>query len=243
MIEDGLMDRWGIEQVFGMHNMPGMAVGTFAIREGGIMAATDDFKVEIEGRGGHAARPQATIDPVMISTQIIVALQTLVSRNVDPLRSAVLSTTVFKAGEATNIIPRTAYFAGTIRTLDEAVRTQMEERLRTLVTTMAEAYGAKASITIKRGYPVTVNSRAETDFAVEVAGEVVGSDRVDPRVDPTMGAEDFSFMLQARPGAYIFIGNGESSELHTDTYDFNDDVIPVGVSYWARLVEKALVAG
>lgn len=242
MVEDGLMDRWGIEEVYGMHNMPGLAQGTFAIREGGIMGSTDDFRVEIEGRGGHAARPHATIDPVLISAQIIVALQSLVSRNVDPMRSAVLSTTIFKGGDATNVIPRTASFAGTVRTLDNTVRAQMEERLRALITTMAEAYGAKATIGYKRGYPVTVNSPAQTAFAASVAADVVGQDRVDPKVDASMGAEDFSFMLLERPGAYIFIGNGESSELHTDTYDFNDDVIPLGVSYWARLVEKALVA-
>jgi hippurate hydrolase len=240
MVEDGLMDRFGIQEVYGLHNMPAIPTGTFAIRVGGIMAASDEFNVTIEGIGGHAARPHVTVDPVVISAQIILALQTIVSRNVDPMRQAVLSVTMIKAGDAFNIIPRSVSFTGTVRTLDEGVRDFMEERLRAVITQMAETFGAKAEIRYRRGYPVTANAEEQTGFAAKVAGLVVGADNVDDNVDPSMGGEDFSYMLQARPGAYIFLGNGPSTELHTDTYDFNDDIIPVGVSYWAKLVETAL---
>jgi amidohydrolase len=226
--------------VYGMHNWPGCPVGSFAIRPGGIMAATDEFTVTIEGTGGHAARPQATVDPIAIAAQIIMALQTVVSRNVDPLRSGVLSVTKINAGEAYNVIPRSATFVGTFRTLDEDVRKQIEERLKAIVTQMATAFGGKAEVTIRRGYPVTVNSPDETAFAVQVAEEIAGAERVNANADPSMGGEDFAYMLQARPGAYIFMGNGDTTELHTDTYDFNDEAIPFGTSYWVRLVEKAL---
>jgi hippurate hydrolase len=240
MVQDGLMERFGIEEIYGLHNMPSMPTGSFAIREGGIMAASDEFNVTIEGVGGHAARPHVTVDPLVIAAQIILALQTIVSRNVDPMRQAVLSVTMIKAGDAFNIIPRSVTFTGTVRTLDEEVRDFMEARLRTVITQMAETFGAKASIHYRRGYPVTVNAAKQAGFAARVAGLVVGEDRVDANVDPSMGGEDFSYMLQARPGAYIFLGNGPSTELHTDTYDFNDDIIPVGVSYWAKLIETAL---
>jgi amidohydrolase len=242
MLQDGLMDRFGIEEIYGLHNMPAMPTGSFAIREGGIMAASDEFNVTIEGVGGHAARPHVTIDPVVIAAQIILALQTIVARNVDPMRQAVLSVTMIKAGDAFNIIPRSVNFTGTVRTLDEEVRDFMEARLRTVITQMAETFGAKANIHYRRGYPVTVNAAEQAGFAAKVAGLVVGEDRVDANVDPSMGGEDFSYMLQARPGAYIFLGNGPSTELHTDTYDFNDDIIPVGVSFWAKLIETALPA-
>jgi amidohydrolase len=242
MVQDGLMERFGIEEIYGLHNMPAMPTGSFAIREGGIMAASDEFNVTIEGVGGHAARPHVTVDPLVIAAQIILALQTIVSRNVDPMRQAVLSVTMIKAGDAFNIIPRSVNFTGTVRTLDEEVRDFMEARLRTVITQMAETFGAKADIHYRRGYPVTVNAAKQASFAARVAGLVVGEDRVDANVDPSMGGEDFSYMLQARPGAYIFLGNGPSTELHTDTYDFNDDIIPVGVSYWAKLIETALPA-
>jgi hippurate hydrolase len=236
------MDRFGIEEIYGLHNMPAMPTGSFAIREGGIMAASDEFNVTIEGVGGHAARPHVTIDPVVIAAQIILALQTIVARNVDPMRQAVLSVTMIKAGDAFNIIPRSVTFTGTVRTLDEEVRDFMEARLRTVITQMAETFGAKADIHYRRGYPVTVNAAEQAGFAARVAGLVVGEDRVNANVDPSMGGEDFSYMLQARPGAYIFLGNGPSTELHSDTYDFNDDIIPVGVSFWAKLIETALPA-
>jgi len=243
MVQDGLMERFGIEEVYGMHNIPGMPAGSFGIREGGIMAASDEFGIIIEGVGGHAALPHNTVDPVMIAAQLITALHTIVSRNVDPMHNAVLSVTMVQAGEAFNIIPRMVRLTGTVRTLDEGLRDFMETQLRSVSTALVQAFGAKAEITYRRGYPVTVNAAAQTAYAAKVAGEVAGPERVDTSADATMGGEDFSYMLLARPGAYIFIGNGDSTELHTDTYDFNDDVIPVGVSYWVRLVENASPAG
>jgi len=240
MLQDGLVERFGIEQFYGLHNLPGLPAGTFGIREGGIMAATDEFQITIEGKGGHAAMPHKAIDPVMIAAQLIVALQTVVSRNVDPMRQAVLSVTMVEAGTAFNVIPRTVKLTGTVRTLDETVRKFMEERLRTVTNGLVATFGATASIHYRNGYPVTVNAPGPTAFAADVARSIAGADRVDTQVDGTMGGEDFSYMLQAKPGAYIFLGNGPSTELHTDTYDFNDEIIPVGVSYWARLVEMAL---
>ncbi|HEV7276989.1 MAG TPA: M20 aminoacylase family protein [Devosiaceae bacterium] len=243
MVEDGLMERFGIEEVYGLHNLPGLAAGTFGIREGGIMAATDEFQIVIEGRGGHAALPHNTVDPVMIAAQLVTALHTIVSRNVDPMRSAVLSVTMLKAGDAFNVIPRNATMTGTVRTLDNEIRDFMEEQLRAVATGLCETFGATATINYRRGYPVTVNTAEQTAFAAEVATEVAGAERVNANADATMGGEDFAYMLQARPGAYIFLGNGDSSELHTDTYDFNDDIIPIGVSYWARLVEAGRPVG
>jgi amidohydrolase len=239
MVQEGVMDRFGIEEVYGMHNMPGTPAGHFGIRAGGIMAASDEFTIVVTGQGGHAAFPQNTVDPVMIAAQLIVALQTIVSRNVDPMRSAVLSVTMMRAGEAFNIIPQSVHLTGTVRTLDEAVRDLMETRLKSVSQNLAATFGAKAEVTYRRGYPVTVNTADQTAYAAEVAGAVAGADNVNTGVDPTMGGEDFSYMLQARPGAFIFLGNGPTSQLHSDTYDFNDEIIPAGVSYWVRLVEGA----
>ncbi|UXN70554.1 M20 family metallopeptidase [Devosia neptuniae] len=243
MVRDGLMERFGISEVYGMHNWPGMPIGHFGIRVGGIMAATDRFYIDITGVGGHAARPQQTIDPIMVAAHLVTALQTIVSRNVDPLKSAVVSVTMVEAGEADNVISRTAKITGTVRTLDGEVQDFIEARLGEMVPQFAASFGASASIRYARGYPVTVNEPGRTAFAAEVAAEVAGPDRVDADVPPSMGGEDFSFMLEERPGAYIFLGNGDSSELHTDTYDFNDAVIPVGASYWVRLAEKAMPVG
>lgn len=240
MLDDGLVARFGIDEFYGMHNWPGMKAGHFGIRAGGIMAATDRFYIDITGQGGHAARPQTTIDPIVVAANMIVALQSIVSRNVDPLHSAVLSVTMVEAGEADNVISRTAKITGTVRTLDGGVQDQIEDRLADFVPQFAASFGAKATIRYARGYPVTVNAAAQTAFAAQVARDVAGADRVDDDAPPSMGGEDFSFMLEARPGAYIFLGNGDSSELHTDTYDFNDAVIPVGASYWVRLAETAL---
>ena len=239
MVEDGLMERFGIEEVYGLHNMPGRPLGTFGVRAGGIMAASDEFNITIEGSGGHAAIPHTTVDPVIVAAQLIIALQTLVSRNVDPMRSAVLSVTMLRAGDAFNVIPQSVKLTGTIRTLDEEVRDFMEARLRQVCDGIAATFGAKADVHYRRGYPVTVNAAAQASFAAEVAAEVVGGDRVDASADASMGGEDFSYMLRARPGAYVFLGNGRSSDLHSDTYDFNDEIIPVGVSYWVKLVETA----
>ncbi|KKC35330.1 amidohydrolase [Devosia epidermidihirudinis] len=243
MLKDGLAERFAINEFYGLHNWPGMPAGQFGIRVGGIMAATDRFYIDINGVGGHAARPQTTIDPIIVAANMIVAMQSIVSRNVDPLQSAVLSVTMVEAGEADNVISKSAKITGTVRTLDGGVQDLIEARLNDFVPQIARSFGAEATIRYARGYPVTVNTQAQTDFAAEVAKEVVGEDRVDTNAPPSMGGEDFSFMLEARPGAYIFLGNGDSSELHTDTYDFNDEIIPVGASYWAKLAERALPIG
>lgn len=239
MVEDGMMERFGIDQVYGMHNMPGLPEGSFAMRTGGIMAASDRFDIVIEGKGGHAARPQHAVDPVSIAAQLVVALQTLVSRNVDPMRSAVLSITMFHAGDAFNIIPQRVEIAGTVRTLDEDVRDLMETRLKEVTVGLVTTLGGQAVVNYQRGYPVTVNDADAVEYAAGIAASVVGDERVDTNTDPSMAGEDFSYMLQARPGAFVFLGTGEGPELHSDTYDFNDAVIPVGVTYWVRLVEGA----
>jgi amidohydrolase len=242
MVNDGMMDRFKIEEVYGMHNYPGFPIGDFAIRSGPMMAAADRIYIDIEGLGGHAARPHTSIDTVVVGSAIVNALQSIVSRNVDPLESAVVSITQFHAGTADNIIPQTGHLRGTARSLTPETRDLVERRVREVVEGTARLYGAKATLTYKRDYPVTVNHERQTSFAAEVAREVVGKDRVDTTVPPVMGAEDFSFMLEARPGAFIFIGNGDSAGLHHPAYNFNDEVIPVGTSYWVKLVETALRA-
>ncbi len=242
MVKDGMMDRFGIEEVYGMHNYPGLPVGDFAIRPGPMMASADRLYIDIEGLGGHAARPHVSIDTVLVGAQIINQIQSIVARNVDPLESAVISITQFHAGTADNIIPQTAKLSGTARTLDPAVRDLVEKRLHEVIEGTAALYGAKAKLVYKRDYPVTRNHERQTAFAAEVAREVSGKDRVDDKVPPVMGAEDFSYMLEARPGAFIFVGNGETAGLHHPAYNFNDDVIPVGSSSWVRLVETALRA-
>src|SRR5215470_6466325 len=242
MIQDGLLDRFGVEEVFGMHNYPGLPVGTFAIRPGPLMAAADRLIIEIEGKGGHAARPHLSIDTVLVGAQIINQIQSIVARNIDPLQAAVISMCVFQAGTTDNVIPQTALLRGTARSFDPDVRDTLEQRLRDVVEGTARLYGATAKLTYRRDYPVTRNHDRQTAFAASVAGEVVGGAQVDTAIAPVMGAEDFSFMLEARPGAFIFVGNGESAGLHHPAYNFNDEVIPVGTSYWVRLVETALAA-
>src|SRR6188768_2527280 len=240
MVKDGMMERFRIEEVYGMHNYPGFPVGDFAIRSGPMMAAADRIYIDIEGLGGHTARPHTSIDTVLVGSAIVNALQSIVSRNVDPLESAVVSITQFHAGTADNIIPQTGQLRGTARSLTPETRDIVERRVREVVEGTARLYGAKANVTYKRDYPVTVNHERQTSFAAEVASQVVGKDRVDTAAPPVMGAEDFSFMLEARPGAFIFIGNGDSAGLHHPAYNFNDEVIPVGTSYWVKLVETAL---
>lgn len=242
MVEDGLMDRFGIDEIFGLHNMPGLPIGSFAIRPGPIMAATDEFSIEIKGHGGHAARPHDTIDPIVAGAQLVAALQTIVSRSVDPIEATVVSVTRFNAGFAHNVIPAAALLGGTVRTLKADLRDRAEARLRTIAAGIGLACGATVTVDYDRNYPVTVNHAAQTAFAVRVASEVVGAARVDADVPPMMGGEDFSYMLEARPGAFIFMGNGDSAGLHNPDYDFNDDAIPIGSSYLARLVETALAA-
>jgi len=240
MLRDGLVERFGIEEFYGLHNLPGMPAGHFGVRPGGIMAASDEFRIVIEGKGGHAALPHNTTDPIVIAAQLILALQTIVSRNVDPMREAVLSVTMVEAGTAFNIIPRTVTLTGTVRSLDERVRDFLEERLKSVTQGIVKTFGASAEVSYRRGYPVTVNAEAQAELAGAIARDVAGPERVELSVDAMMGGEDFAYMLQAKPGAYAFIGNGPSSQLHTDTYDFNDEIIPTGVSYWVRLVETAL---
>ena len=240
MVQDGLMERFGVEQVYGMHNFPGLPVGEFAIRPGPIMAAADRLTIEIEGKGGHAARPHLSIDTVLVGAQIINQIQSIVSRNVDPLQAAVVSICMFQAGNTDNVIPQTALLKGTARSLDPKVRDLLEARLHAVVEGTAHLYGATAKLTYKRDYPVLRNHERETSFAASVAGEIVGGSHVNTAMVPVMGAEDFSFMLEERPGAFIFVGNGPSAGLHHPAYNFNDEVIPIGTSYWVKLVETAL---
>jgi amidohydrolase len=240
MVQDGLMERFRIEEVYGMHNYPGLPVGEFAIRPGPLMASADRLTMEIEGHGGHAARPHLTIDSVLVGAQIVNQVQSIVARNVDPLQSAVVSICMFQAGSTDNVIPQTAFLRGTARSLGPEVRDLLERRLHEVVEGTARLYGAKVKFTYKRDYPVTRNHERQTAFASAVAAEVVGGERVEKNTPPVMGAEDFSFMLEARPGAFIFVGNGDSAGLHHPAYDFNDEVIPIGTSYWVKLAETAL---
>jgi hippurate hydrolase len=242
MINDGLMDRFAIDQVYGMHNSPGLALGKFAIRPGPYMASMDEIHISIEGLGGHAARPHKCIDPVQAGAQLIIALQSIVSRSVDPLESAVISMCQFHAGDALNVIPQTAKLDGTVRTLKPRVRDLIEKRMNEVVDGVAALTGTKIVLDYDRGYPVLVNHAAQTDIAARVASEVAGEANVDTTVPPMMGAEDFAYMLEAKPGAFIFIGNGDSAGLHNPAYNFNDEAILYGTSYWIRLVETQLAA-
>jgi amidohydrolase len=237
MVKDGLMDRFAIDRVFGMHNMPGVPVGSFAIRTGGFFAATDEFRIRIKGKGGHAAMPNLGIDPIVVGSQIVQAMQTIASRNADPVSSIVVSVTQFHAGSAHNVIPETAEIGGTVRTLSPENRKLGEERIRQLAENIAIAHGAIAEVSYHPGYPVTVNHGDETAIAIESAARVAGAHLVDPDAPPLMGGEDFSYMLEARPGAMILIGNGDTAGLHHPSYDFNDGIIPLGISYWAALAE------
>ena len=242
MLDDGLVDKYGIEEIYGMHNAPGMAVGTFALRAGPAMASTDHVDIEIEGIGGHAAAPHKTIDPVLAGSQLIVALQSIVSRSADPLESVVISICQFKAGDARNVIPQTATLIGTVRTLTPQMRDLVEKRIREVAAGIATLTGAKIAVQYRRGYPVLVNHAGQTEIAAQVADEVAGRERVSRDMPPLMGAEDFAFMLQARPGAFIFLGNGDSAGWHHPAFDFNDEAAVFGTSYWVRLVETRLPA-
>ncbi len=242
MLDDGLMERFGIQQVFGMHNMPTLPVGVFAIRKGPLLAAADRFTISIEGRGGHAAQPHVGADPIVAGAQIINALQTIVGRNVDPLDSCVVSVTRFEAGTAFNVIPQTAQLLGTTRTLLSKTRDFAERRIAEIAKGVGGALGVRVEVQYVRGYPPTRNHPKETDFATGVARKIAGDEGVIADAPPVMGAEDFSFMLEARPGAFIFVGNGDTAGLHHPGYDFNDAALPYGMSYWAELVESALAA-
>jgi amidohydrolase len=240
MIDDGLMDRFGVEEVYGMHNWPSLPVGSFMLRKGPLMAAADEITITIEGRGGHAAMPHQGVDPVVAGAQIVLALQTIASRNIDPLDACVVSVTQFHAGTANNVIPQSAWLNGTTRTLKPGTRDMVERRIREIAAGLASAAGAEARVEYRRNYPATVNHPAQTDFATKVARKVAGDSQVDSNAMPVMGAEDFSFMLEALPGAFIFLGNGDSAKLHHPAYDFNDAALPYGMSYWVELVETAL---
>jgi hippurate hydrolase len=240
MIKDGLISRFGIDEVYGMHNYPGIPLGQFAIRSGPMMAAADHIEIELEGKGGHAARPHLSIDTILVGAQIISQLQSIVARNVDPLESAVVSICMFQAGHTDNVIPQHAKLKGTARSLTPAVREILHKRIAEVIEGTAQLYGATAKITYSNGYPVVVNHERQTAFAADIAREVAGPQRVNTAVPPVMGAEDFAFMLNERPGAFIFVGNGDSAGLHHPAYDFNDETIPVGTSYWVRLAETAL---
>ncbi|TWI35009.1 M20 aminoacylase family protein [Paracoccus sulfuroxidans] len=241
MIEDGLVDRWGIQEFYGMHNMPGIPTGQFAIREGAMMAAADQFDIVVTGKGGHAAKPHDGIDTALVSAQIIVALQSIVSRNIDPLKNAVVSVCVIETDStAHNVIPHVVKLKGTARSLDVDVRAQLEEGIARVAHGIAAAYGATAEVDFERGYPVTVNDVDATQYAAEVARQVAGD--VDLGVDPMMGGEDFSYMLEARPGAYIFVGNGDTEMVHHPGYNFDDNAIPAGSSWYAGMVEARMPA-
>ncbi|QKC81558.1 M20 aminoacylase family protein [Mesorhizobium sp. NZP2077] len=242
MVKDGMMERFDIAKVFGMHNMPGLPVGQFAIRPGPIMAATAEFTITVKGRGGHAAMPHGTIDPIVITSQLVGALQTIASRSTDPVEAVVVSVTKFHAGDAYNIIPESAEIAGTVRTLRKEIAKKSEERIRTICDGLATAFGAKIEVDYQANYPVTFNHAEETVFASDIAANVAGDAQVHRGIQPVMGGEDFSYMLEARPGAFIFIGNGDTAGLHNPNYDFNDEAIPHGMSYWVKLAETALAA-
>jgi amidohydrolase len=241
MIKDGLMERFKIDQVYGMHNGPGLPVGSFAIRPGPLMAATDSVDIIIEGRGGHAAQPHKCIDSLLVGAQLVTVLQQIVGRNVDPLESAVISICEFHAGNARNVIPQTATLRGTVRTLSPKVRELVEKRVREVVAGTAEITGAKIDLTYTRGYPVTLNHAEQTEVARRAAKEVAGEANVH-EMPPMMGAEDFSYMLEARPGAFIFCGNGDSAGLHHPAYNFNDEAIVYGTSYFIKIVENTMAA-
>jgi len=240
MVNDGMMERFGISEVYGMHNMPGLPVGEFATRPGALMAGTCEFTIRTEGRGGHAAMPHNSIDPIVIGSALVQAFQSIVSRSTDPVQSLVITVTKFHAGDAYNIIPQTAELAGTVRILDMDVGRMAERRMGEMCAGVAATYGAKIDMEFQWNYPVTFNHPEETAFATGVAGEISGADKVNTDTPPVMGGEDFSYMLEARPGAFVFIGNGDTAGLHNPAYDFNDEVIPHGVSYWVKLAETAL---
>ncbi|HBZ45054.1 MAG TPA: amidohydrolase [Maritimibacter sp.] len=239
MVEDGLMERFGIEEVFGMHNWPGLPVGSFAIREGGFFAATDQFDITIEGKGGHAAKPHEGIDPSVVAAHIVLALQSIASRNIDPVHPVVVSVTTMQTeGVSYNVIPQRVHIKGTIRTHDEHVRETAARRMREIAEHTAGAHGARADVEYFPGYPVMVNAPEQTAFAAEVAEKVTGQPT--PDHDPIMGGEDFAYLANARPGAYILVGNGDTAPVHHPEYNFEDEAIPAGCSWWAEIVESRM---
>ncbi len=250
MIKEGLFETFPVDAVFGMHNWPGSAVGHFAASAGPVMASSNEFKITLRGKGGHAAMPHNAIDPVPVACQLVQAFQTIISRNAKPIDAAVLSVTMIHAGEATNVIPDSCELQGTVRTFSMEVLDMVEQRMREITTHTAAAFGMAFEFEFLRNYPPTINSAKETEFARRVMASIVGEDQV-LQQEPTMGAEDFSYMLLAKPGSYSFIGNGEGAHramghgegpcmLHNPSYDFNDALIPLGATYWVRLAEAWL---
>lgn len=245
MVEEGLFQKFPVDAVFGMHNWPGMDVGKFALKPGPLMAAFDVFEIIITGKGTHAAMPHLGIDPIVVTSQLVTALQSLVSRNVDPLDQLVVSVTQFHAGDTWNVIPPSAMLRGTVRTFRQDVQDMAENGMRRIVEHICAAYGASGTVRYERRYPATVNSPRETAWSAQIAQEIAGKEHVNLDPQPCMGGEDFSFMLQQRPGCYVWIGNGPADNgrlLHNPRYDFNDDILPLGASYFARLVETLLPA-
>jgi hippurate hydrolase len=254
MIEDGLFQRFPMDAVYGLHNWPGMAAGTFGVVAGPMMASSNEFRVVVKGKGAHAAQPHRGIDPVMVAVQIAQSWQTIISREKNPLDTAVLSITQIHAGSATNVIPDDAVLIGTVRTFTTEVLDLVERRMEEIANGVAAAFNAGVDFSFKRNYPPLVNHATQTAFAIEAMKAVVGADNVDANVEPTMGAEDFAFMLQAKPGCYVFLGNGDGEhrlgghglgpcQLHNGSYDFNDQLLPIGASYWVRLAEMSLPMG
>lgn len=241
MVDDGLIEKFGIDEVYGMHNWPGRPVGSFAIRSGPFFAAADQFSIIVTGKGGHAAKPHETIDTTVIASHIVLALQTIASRNADPVKQVVVSVTSFETeSKAHNVIPETVTLKGTVRTLDGGVQDMAEQRLIEIAERTADVFGGKAAIDYQRGYPVMVNSEEQTEFAAEVATAVSGD--CDTNAPLVMGGEDFAFMSNARPGAYILVGNGDTAAVHHPKYNFDDDAIPAGCSWYAEVVEKRMPA-
>ncbi len=243
MVREGLFDRFDCDEVYAIHNWPELPAGEVGVRVGPMMAATDTFDITINGVGGHAAMPHLTRDPVVIAAQVVTALQTLVSRRTDPLDNAVLSVTRIQAGSAYNVIPREAVLCGTIRTFREETRRRVADDMQRLVAGLGQAYQVSIACKVERGYPPTVNHDRESAFAAEAAGRVVGADRVRQDIEPVMGGEDFAYMLNARPGAYLWVGQGggpSACSVHNPGYDFNDEILPVGASFFAALVEQRL---
>ncbi|MDA7428695.1 M20 family metallopeptidase [Primorskyibacter aestuariivivens] len=240
MCDDGMMERWGIQEVYGMHNWPGRPVGSFAIRPGAFFAATDQFDITFEGRGGHAAKPQETVDSTVMAAQAVLALQTIASRNADPVDQVVVSVTSFEtSSNAFNVIPQRVDLKGTVRTMSPEMRDLAEKRMTEICNGIAATFGGTVEVKYHRGYPCMVNHPAQTDFAAEVARKVSGGCDEAPLV---MGGEDFAYMLEERPGAYILVGNGDTAAVHHPEYNFNDEAIPAGCSWWAEIVETRMPA-
>ena len=241
MCDDGMMDRWNIQEVYGMHNWPGKPVGSFAIRPGAFFAATDTFEIEFEGIGGHAAKPNETVDTTVMTSQAVLTLQTIASRNADPVDQVVVSvTSIESSSKAFNVIPQRVTIKGTVRTMSAEMRDLAEKRIKEICNGTAATFGGTADITYNRGYPVMVNSDVQTEFAASVAASVSGECGDAPLI---MGGEDFAFMLEERPGAYILVGNGDTAMVHHPEYNFNDDAIPAGCSWWAEIVEQRMPSG